>query len=236
MNDKNNNELADKLYRYKRKWDYFWDYYKIHFFAGLGIIIFTIFLIVQCTGKIEPDANIVYIGKQLISNVDDSILEEGEIVLSHTEITKELTSILDEDLNDDGKSNVHFITFRYSPDIPNMLDIKKSLDIEIMSGDSVIYFMDPKVYTELKEYGIFVTFAYAIGYTPENALDMYHIKLHDLPIYGYFPTLDILPDNTVVAIRGSQTANVGSEDEQNERRYRNYDYLKKLVEYKPKDK
>lgn len=237
MNDKNNNdELADKLYRYKHKWDHFWDYYKIHFFAGIGLIIFTIFLIVQCTGKVEPDVNIVYIGTQLISNIDDSIFEDGEIILSHEEIMKELTSILDEDLNGDGKINVKFITYLYSPEIPNMADVKKSLDIEIMSGDSVIYFMDRKVYNELKSYGMFITFPYAIGYTPENAIDMYHIKLHDLPIYGDFPTLDLLPDDTVVAIRGAQTANVAqSYDKQNERHYRNHEYIKKLVEYKPKN-
>lgn len=236
MNDKDNNELADKLYRYKQKWDYFWDYYKIHFFVGLGLIIFTVFLVVQCSGKVDPDVNIVYVGTQLISNIDDSILEEGEIVLSHTEITNELTSILDKDLNGDGKTSVKFITFRYSPDIPNMTDVKKLLDIEIMSGDSVIYFMDRKVYDELKSYGMFVTFPYAIGYTPEKAIDMYHIKLRDLPVYGDFPTLDLLPDDTVVAIRGAQTANVSqSYNEQNERHYRNHEYLKKLVEYKPKD-
>ena len=240
-NSNNNNERSagDIIFGFKRKYDNFWYYYKWHALIAIAIVIFIIVCVTQCVSqyakKTQSDANIAYIGAKEIRGGIFSALQE------------DFNFILNENSDSDEKLSVDFINFFYMTsveienaravggivDIQALMTVKKQIDIEILNGSSVIYFLSPGVYRELAQAeGIFMPLDDALGYTPDSAMNNYCIKLSELYCREYFEGLYNLPEDTLIAVRNYQT--VSKRDDKETARYeRNFNMLKKLIEFAP---
>jgi hypothetical protein len=73
----------------KQKWDYFWEYYRIHVYAGILFVFLLGITIRDCAMRVDPDITIAYVGTEL--HVEN--LAQAEAALS------EMIS----DINGDGK-------------------------------------------------------------------------------------------------------------------------------------
>ena len=226
-------EIGDILFGIKRKWDNFWYHYKVAFIFGVLILAFLIFAVTQCVMKEKGDANVAYIGWQ----------EFG--VEAYNDFQTALSEILAEDLNGDEKIKIDFSNFSYMTssqleiasaqgkiiNIQDLLNVQTQINLELISTNILIYFLDPKVYEELASPGIFMDLEDSLGYTPDNANDIYSIRLGSLPCWSYYPGLNNLPADTVIAIRELRLS-----EENNEKILalyeRNLKMFKKIIDFK----
>ncbi|MCL1858574.1 MAG: hypothetical protein FWF92_05010 [Oscillospiraceae bacterium] len=229
-------EVGDYLFDWKRKFDNFWYHYKIAFIIGVIILIFVIFCIAQCASRVKGDANIAYIGAQ---EIDSEMYDELQYALNQ---------ILDEDLNGDGKIHVDFTQFLYMTGVQaeNMRAIGKAVDyqslmttqtqinLELTTGNIIIYFINPEVYKELAVPGRFMPLEDALGYVPEYANDVYSIKLGSLQCWDYYEGIYNFPSGTLVVLRDMQVSEEDNKTMQ-DRYERNLTMFRRLVEFKFKD-
>ena len=225
-------EIGDYLFSWKRKFDNFWYHYKIPFIFGVLILIFIIFCISQCAAKVKGDANIAYIGSQEIDSE------------WYGDLNNALTEILSEDLNGDGKISSDFTHFLYMTgvqaenmraggnpvDYQSLMTTQTQIQLELATGNIVIYFINPEVYKELSAPGLFMPLEDALGYVPEKSNDVYSIRLGSLPCWDYYTGLHNFPGNTLLVARDLQ---VSEEDDETmtERYKRNMIMFKRLVEF-----
>ena len=226
-------EIGDVLFGWKRKFDNFWYHYKIVAILGILVLAFLIFCAAQCALKVKSDADIAYIGAGELSTDD------------FNDIQNALSEILGEDFNGDGKIKVDFMQFEYMTsvqvenaravgkpvDLQSIIAVQTQLDLMFNDGNIILYFIDPAVYKELSQRtGLFMPLEDALGYIPENANDVYTIKLGSLPCWDYYSGLYKLPANTVIAVRDMQVSEENN-DAMAERYRTNLILLKRLVAF-----
>ncbi|MHC1694405.1 MAG: hypothetical protein AB9835_03845 [Eubacteriales bacterium] len=218
-----------------KKLDNIWFHYKWHIIIIGFFTVFILISLVQCVSKVTPDAELLYAGPASLKR-DDLITLQSDF-----------TRILDEDLNGDGKVKVDYSEYTIlneeqvkaaqangdMMDINYQITIRKQLDNEVMTGDCVIYLLDPSQYESLASSGAFMPLSQAIGYEPSIQLDKYSIPIKELAAYDYFAGISSLPANTVIAVRNYPTLKLGeSESSEKERYDNNFKLLKKLLEFK----
>ena len=238
----NERSAGDIIFGFKRKWDNYWYHYKWRTIIGIAALIFLVVSVRQCasqyTKRTQSDANIAYIGASEL---------RGQVFL---QITDDFNAILNVGLEEEAnQKSVDFNSYFYMTsleienaradgqivDMQSLMTIKRQIDMEIVSGNSVIYFLSPEAYREFSQIdGMFMSLEDAIGYVPESAVNDYCIRLSDLYSHGYFDGLYNIPRSTLVAVRNYQTANSGKISSKDLERYeRNFEMLKKLIEFKP---
>jgi len=227
-------ELGDYLFHYKRKFDNFWYHYKVAAIISIILLAFIVFCIAQCAGRIKGDANIGYIGSEEINAETFDDLQNA------------LSEILGEDLNGDGKIHVDFTHFMYMTnsqiekvrargqpvEMQSLLTVQTQISLELAAGNIVIYFIDLDVYKE--QYAnsrLFMPLEDALGYLPEDAYDVYSLRLGSLPCHKYYMGLDNFPSSTIVAVRDMHVSEEENKETQ-ERYARNLLMFKRLVEFK----
>ena len=229
-------EIGDYLFGWKRKFDNFWYHYKIAIILGGLLLIFVIFCVAQCASKVKGDANIAYIGAMEIDSE------------AYDDLQSALNSILGEDLNGDGRVHVDFTQFSYmtgvqaenmrasgkAVDYQSLMTTQTQINLELATGNIVIYFINPEVYKELSIPGRFMPLEDSLGYVPDYAYDAYSIKLGNLPCWDYYQGLYNFPEGTLITVRDLQ---VSEEDKKDitERYERNLIMFKRLVEFTFKD-
>ena len=139
-----------------RKWlDNYWYHYK---WPTIVISLFAAFIIIasiQLFSKKDPDAHIMYAGPASIT------------YLSMDEIISSLNDVITQDYNGDKRTHVEYVEITltdrtriseegeiYNEYVKNNLDYQSSMleryNAEIAFGDSVIYFISPGIYMDLK--------------------------------------------------------------------------------------
>jgi hypothetical protein len=226
-------QIGDHLFAWKRKFDNFVYHYKIALIFIVLISAFIIFAIVQCSGKIQGDANIAYIG---------SLHIDAE---HHANLQRALNEILGEDLNGDGEIHVDFTHFFYmtQPQRENaraqgrivdeqaMMAVQTRMHSDLAAGNIIIYFMDTEIYRELNSPGVFMPLEDIFGHIPEIAHDAYTIRMGNLQAWRYWEGLEAFPANTVIAVRNMHLAEEGRPRVQ-ERYERNLEMLRRLIDFK----
>lgn len=197
-------QIGDYLFSWKRKYDNFWYHYKFAVIFGIAILVFVIFCIAQCSGRKQGDANVAYIGATEISREHYENLQRA------------LNELLGEDFNGDGDIYVEFTHFLYmtqyqietaramgrAVDMQSMITVQTQINLEFAAGNIVIFFIDPEVYREfLGRAGLFMPLEDALGYYPENANDVFTLRLGNLPCWEYYEGLNDFPAGTVVAVK-----------------------------------
>ncbi len=221
-----------------KRLDNIWFHYKWHIIIIGFFTVFILISLVQCVGKVPPDAELLYAGPASLERDDLQTLQS------------DFARILDEDLNGDGKVKIDYSEFTILNeeqlkaaqangnivDVNFQITVRKQLDNEIIAGDCVIYLLDPSQYEELSSVGVFIPLSEALGYEPSIQLDKYSIPLKELAAYNYFAGISSLPSNTVIALRNYPTLNVGeSKGSEKERFDNNFLLLKKLLEFEMPD-
>ena len=72
---------------------------------------------------------------------------------------------------------------------------------EFMVGSSVIFLLDPELYEEMHDVGIFASLDSVLGYTPDSAVDDCAVLFSELEFAKYYPVFDSLPDDTLLTVR-----------------------------------
>ena len=226
-------EIGDVLFDLKRKFDNLWYHYKIVVILGILVLAFLIFCVVQCALKVKGDADIAYIGAHEINSEDFDDLQSA------------LSEILGEDLNGDGKIKVDFTQFLYMTsvqlederargrpvDIQSLITVQTQIDLMLTEGNIILYFIDPAIYKELSQRtGVFMPLEDSLGYVPDNANDVYSIKLGTLPCWDYYAGIYNLPPNTLITVRDMQLSEENNATVK-ERYDRNLLLFKRLVEF-----
>ena len=213
----------------------YWYHYKwvtiitAFFVVVIGICVF------QMAGEEPIDISAVYAGPEYLS-------EEA-----HHEIELSLEQIMPKDYDKDGKKSVQLIdllilsdeqikerdeqakkedkAFIYDPTSRN--SVMMSLGTYLSTGEAVLCFLDPYVYSQLEEKDAFVPLTELLGYKPENAYDDYAVHISDVGSYKYYSALSYLPDDTLVCVK--TRSYLYTTEEQIAYYERHLDYLRRLI-------
>ena len=164
---------------------------------------------------------------------------------------KAFTTVMDEDCNGDGEKIVNILhTVRYNEDQIAILESEaealgeefnfdhafnaqeyERFQSEIMVGESVICIMDPTLYAEVADNGVFMSLEEALGYVPDEAADDCAIYLKELKFAKYNRIFNQMPDDTVIAIR-SMTAAQKLKGKKVEKSHKNHlEVFRNIVEF-----
>lgn len=166
--------------------DNFWYHYKWHTIFGVFIFVLVLVCVLQACNRETYDYTFVYAGDYHIFREDEAKMEQS---LADYAADKK-----------DGKE-VNVALTSYSPMTQG---VAKQLEQEIMTGGTVIYFMDPDTFEKYRG-DYFVCLDTAFPDIPDGMLccDGYAIYLRDTELYG-MEGLSLLPEDTVIAIQGAR--------------------------------
>ncbi|MBR4950724.1 MAG: hypothetical protein IKZ23_02095 [Clostridia bacterium] len=176
-----------------------WYHYKWAIGAASVLIAFAVFTIVQLASKVEPDISIMHIGPNtLTQNTQNSIAETLED--------------LGVDYNEDGKvhTNIVNITVDRFTDEDNSYVINfdnnneglKRFQVEIRTGDSIIYLLEEYYFNYCVERELLVPFASIIDDAdmPQNVIKGCGVKISDLESYK-LKGIKNIPETAILCIR-----------------------------------
>ena len=212
------------------KWlDNYWYHYKWQTIVGGLFLIFLIISVTQCAMKTDADITLLYGGPAALTANDTR------------DLTNVFNLIMPKDFNGDGKKsseliNIYLLTneqldqlqqeAKANNDIllynsKELSNNRTQFSTQIFAGEAVIVLIDPQWYTDIRDSGGFVKLTDVLGYQPEYAQDAYSVQLHDTDFAKYFEIFSVLPEDTLIAVRGPSTS-VGFKSKTNEeKRYQN---------------
>ena len=115
---------------------------------------------------------------------------------------------------------------------PGNAAVLDRFDMEVMSGESVIYMLDPALYQSVKYAGGLIPLAEIFNEAPAGAIDEYGIRLGDTQLYKSFSVLQALPEDTVLCLRRVTTMAVIKGKEKTERMHAwHVDLFEKMVTF-----
>lgn len=216
----------------------FWYHYK---FVTLMVLVAAVAIgvgVYQYVTKVTPDIYIMCSGPFYYDNTEP--------------LMKVFATVMDEDYNGDGEKVVNILhTMRYNSEQIAILEAEaealgekyefdhsfnareyERFQNELMVGESLICIMDPTLYAEVEDRGVFMTLEEALGYVPEEAADDCAIYLKDLKFAKFYKNVfDVMPDDTVIAIR-SMTAAQQLKGEKAEISHKNHlEVFRNIVEF-----
>ena len=175
----------------------FWYYHKWLFLLGVVFVLFAVIATVQYAAKTEPDASLLYVGPQVISNAQAD------------NIRNSVVSVMTEDPDGNGKKSVDLKTITLPSEYGEVLaqevpidaarDAYQAYSDELLAGDSCILLLDETFFLELSADGALMPLDEALGAQPENA-DAYGIRLKELKI-RHLPGFSSLSGDTVLCIK-----------------------------------
>ncbi|MBR3996223.1 MAG: hypothetical protein IKI97_13225 [Clostridia bacterium] len=188
---------------FTQKLENYWYHYKWHTLLGAFSLIIALVCIVQCTGRKEPDAMIMYAGRY---NVPDEYREQP------------IDSVMKEDYNGDGekKADVFQLIIPIN-EIDGEYELKDAVAqtnnaefqrfyTEVASGSTVIYLLHPLFYEQAKSMGVLCPLSDVLeGDVPEYAVDEYGIPVSKLFAYRR-TTLCHYPPDSIICIRRERGA------------------------------
>lgn len=222
-----------------KKIENYWYHYKWHTLIALFFIIVLTVNLVQCATRVTADSTILYGGPRGF-NEDES-----------REINDAFSSLLDKDLNGDGKTVAELISVyllsdeQYSEFVKqngNVIGVnEKSLrenhtafSNHVFAGESVILLLDPTWFKEVRDAGGLRKLDEVLSTVPDYAIDGYGIRLKDTQFAKSWSALNVFPDDTIVCVRNVSTSSfLVSQETQQEK----YDYqialFKRIIEFRP---
>lgn len=184
-----------------QKLENFWYYYKWHTLLGIFGLIICLVCVVQCAGRTEPDAMIMYAGR---FKVPDEYRENS------------IETIMKEDYNNDGEKNADVFQLiipitetdgefelEDKVAITNNEEFKRFYT-ELASGSSVIYLLHPYLYEQAKGMGVLCPLSEALSEVPDFAIDDYGVPVKELDAYKN-TTLNFFPEDCIICIRYCRT-------------------------------
>ncbi len=192
----------------------FWYHYKWHTIATVLVAMFLFIGITQMTTREKYDISVMYAGPAVVN---------GD---NYTALCESLSGLLGCDIDSNGKKSVYVYPFTYMTDEQVKAEMKKwedegihdvtfdkksneeahtNFNNMVFSGECGVMFLDESLFEQVRDAGGLVTLESVLGEKPEGALDEYGIRLSEVDAYGYFPALQIFPEDTVLCLRGPST-------------------------------
>ena len=193
-------------------WGNFWYHHK---WKTIGIAILTVIIMI-CTLQMctkEPyDVYLLYTGPAFFS-------------ANETRSAQDALKQIMPDYNEDGHTGVMLTAFNYQNEKQNndrlaqaeaagvemTVDyvanaaLLQQFDFEVMSGESVIYLLDPALYETVKMAGGLIPLSEIFETVPTSAIDEYGIRFSETDLYKTFSALSFCPEDTVLCIRRVST-------------------------------
>lgn len=201
------------------KWlDNFWYHYKWPVIIFTAFAVFAIIMTAQFFSRAEFDLDLLYAGPL---NPTPNQLRDAE-----TEISK----LISDDLNDDGKKNCQITPFYlltdeqakalqaeydakeelFFVDRAKLADTQQKFTTQISAGNSALLILDPAWYTLLREQDLIIPLSETEGIAGtelENlSADGYSFRLADTPFAQFFTAVQVFPEDTVICLRRISTA------------------------------
>ena len=203
--------------------DNVWYHYKAGIIIGFCALVMFIACTTQFVTRDEHDVFVYCVGDFGLS------AEAGD------KFMQEMQDCFTVDSNGDGKRVVDlkvdkFVMtedangkkFVYNPS--EQLSITERFNLELASGDCVIYIMEPNFFKGNLDY--LAPLEEELGYEPENALYGKGLVLSDLPSYKATFTLSYFPENYIICL-------ADREERYDDIYYEgNAEFFKNLIEYK----
>lgn len=194
----------------------FWYHHKWKvIFSVFALVIAAVSVFQIVTNKSQKtDLSVMYAGPKYIG-------------ADYTDDLKDtLSSFLREDFDGNGSKRVGLYSFCYynsdqikeaeeaarqrgaeaTINLDNNQNVLTQIRDIIFTGECGVMFLDESLYEWVKDSGGVAELRSALGYAPEGSFDGYGIRLSDTAAYGFFPTLSVLPGDTVVCLRSLSTA------------------------------
>ncbi len=221
MNDMSENQKKEKLSFLK--WiDNFWYHHKVVVILAVVAIVMITVASVQLLTKKDPDVFIYYVG-------------ETNITMNSEQLCTQVEEMFAYDGNEDGVVDVHFKKDEYvmvkdsagkrqAVDESSEVDIVQRFNLELASGDCVIYIMDPSYFENNLNYLEDVN--KVLGYNDKRAVKGKGFRLGDLPVYKN-TALKHLPEDYYICVRLKKNSFSNSYYKSN------VECFKKMVEYQP---
>lgn len=127
---------------FKKKWENYWFYYKIHTIVAIVAIIVVAILVTQCATTVRPDMTVMMISKNIA--LDQEKTKKVEDMLS------KYTS----DTNNDGRKVVNLEVFTISSDGKDAqmsMAYQQKMMAEIAASDNTIFILDDNFYNTLNK-------------------------------------------------------------------------------------
>ena len=167
----------------------------------LGLIaVFAVIALVQMLSIDDPDVSLLYVGPEYLTQ-------------SNRERVKGSFAALADDFDGDGKitADILDITLKRYYDVSDAAEYGiydqnnealKRFQIEIRSGDAVIYLLDETFFEDCLELGILASFdsIFGEGNAPKGSIGGFGIRLGDIDA-GTLPGFDALPRDMVLCLR-----------------------------------
>lgn len=223
------------------KWlDNYWYHYKWQTIIGVFFAVVIVIFTTQFITKEEYDYSVIYAGP-------------GVPTANQTrEMEKAFSSVLEKDLNGDGKKNATLLEFylltEEQKDIKQqeadakgeilavnwgeMQNTRNNFTTHVFTGESMICLLDPEWYEMLREQDAFLELSEITGELPDCAQDGYSLRLCDTPFAQYYTVFSILPSDTLLCFRRPSTASLMGSSSQNEKYAGNKEIFRAILEWK----
>lgn len=192
----------------------FWYHHKWKLIVGTFFAVVLGICIVQLASKTTPDVCVMYMGPEYINATENESINsaitslmqdyngDGEIELQFAQIV-----FLNEQQIKTREAAAHAKGENFIFDATANASNYEQFSYEVMTGETVIFFLDPAAYENMIDMGmgIFLSLDEIFGETPDSAIDEYGIRLGDTGAYEYFTALKKLPSDTVVCMRDVRT-------------------------------
>lgn len=154
--------------QFKKKWENYWFYYKIHTIVAVVLILVVAVLVKQCADRVEPDMTVMIVSK-------DVSLTETQLTSLENKLAKYTA-----DVNGDGRKIVLCENYHMN-DKENsqmVVALNQKLMAEISASDTSLFVTDDSYY---KKFNGKNTFFFKLNKIDTAAPDSYRAKISSLP-------------------------------------------------------
>ncbi len=197
LQNSNDEAIKDsKLYRWL---DNYWYHYKWHTIITVGVILLLIFCIAPMFGKTPADVMVVYCGPYWFEETAQDFQET-------------MNRVMPKDFNGDGEKYTEIVRYQvYSEEeltstptgtvnLSYNADQLKNFKVFFSTGEAAIYFISEDMYESMKPRNVFRPLSDIFEKTPEIAYDDCAVRVKDIPSYALEPSLQKLPEDTLVCM------------------------------------
>jgi len=202
--------LFDKNVTFKQKVSYFWHYYKWYVIATVALLLLCGSFIHTMTSSVSPDAVVMYAGPVQLDQYQvnemnrafESVMSTGFRYPESRVVQMSRFLLLSEAQMNEMRAQAQADNVP-PPSFWGMSDIFHVFNQEMMSGDTIILLLDPHLFETQRNMHRLASleFIFGEGNVPEIAQCNYGIRLRDTEFAQYFPAFDVLPDDTILAMK-----------------------------------
>ncbi len=235
------NEHESKYTGKKVNWlENFWYHHKWHAGLTLFAVVIAVVLLWQIITYVRPDVYIMYTGPVAF------------IGSRYTDLEEAITQVMD-DYNGDGEKAINFTDNTYLTEkqiakkqeeakaqsqeyIPDYSGLKASYSRFQTEMTAAKHMLDPALYEQIRDMDGFMPLSDIFGENlPDCAADAYGIRLGDTAFYEYYPGVQVMPADTILAVRSKEAPGISGDEKKLEQLGYHAELLRAIASFVPDD-